>query len=30
MGGTSVNGVVSDGPGHVYLVAGNPGTLYRY
>ena len=25
MGGTSVNGVVSDGLGHVYLVAGNPG-----
>jgi hypothetical protein len=30
MGGTSVNGVVADGLGHVYLVAGNPGTLYRY
>jgi len=30
MGGTSVNGVAADGLGHVYLVAGNPGTLYRY
>jgi streptogramin lyase len=30
MGGTSVNGVAADGLGHVYFVAGNPGTLYRY
>ena len=30
MGGTSVNGVAADGLGHIYLVAGNPGTLYRY
>jgi hypothetical protein len=30
MGGTSVNGVAADALGHVYFVAGNPGTLYRY
>ena len=30
MGGTSVNGVAADGLGHVYLVAGNSGILYRY
>jgi hypothetical protein len=30
MGGTSVNGVASDGLGHVYLVAGTAGVLYRY
>jgi hypothetical protein len=30
MGGTSVNGVAADGLGHLYLVAGNPGVLYRY
>ena len=30
MGGTSVNGVAADGLGHVYFVAGNAGTLYRF
>lgn len=30
MGGTSVNGVAADKLGHVYFVAGNPGTLHRY
>jgi len=30
MGGTSVNGVMADGFGHVYLVAGTAGVLYRY